>query len=160
MLQKRHTHWVNIWNANCDSDTPRSKRELLTELNSWERSQNSNKSPNPVSKKDFDVDHWSKGHNDQFKSLIAQARRAKMAAKVEKPAEEPAILASSATVEGDGGITQRFKQVSQVVSEDTDDSLYRGRTPPTIHSISSTTSEDGNRRIGVEPVQDAQMGNI
>ncbi|KAK1093233.1 E3 ubiquitin-protein ligase rad18 [Friedmanniomyces endolithicus] len=39
LMIKRHTEWVNLWNADCDSDHPRSKRELLQDLETWERTQ-------------------------------------------------------------------------------------------------------------------------
>ncbi|KAF2458997.1 hypothetical protein BDY21DRAFT_378109 [Lineolata rhizophorae] len=37
-LVRRHTEWVNLWNANCDADAARrrSKRELLNDLRTWE----------------------------------------------------------------------------------------------------------------------------
>ncbi|KAJ6068996.1 hypothetical protein N7499_010883 [Penicillium canescens] len=39
LLQRRHTEWMNLWNANCDSKNPKSKRVLLSELDIWERTQ-------------------------------------------------------------------------------------------------------------------------
>jgi E3 ubiquitin-protein ligase RAD18 len=39
LMVRRHTEWVNLWNANCDSSNPRSKRELLQDLDTWERTQ-------------------------------------------------------------------------------------------------------------------------
>ncbi|KAI5306882.1 E3 ubiquitin-protein ligase rad18 [Ascosphaera pollenicola] len=80
LLQRRHTEWINLWNANCDSRNPKSKRELLQELDLWERSQgsmNGHGSVNKldVSRKDFDKENWGKGHQDSFKDLIEQARR-------------------------------------------------------------------------------------
>ena len=37
LLIRRHTEWVNLHNANCDALRPRSKRELLKDLDAWER---------------------------------------------------------------------------------------------------------------------------
>ena len=37
LLIRRHTEWVNLHNANCDALRPRSKRELLKDLDTWER---------------------------------------------------------------------------------------------------------------------------
>ena len=37
LLIRRHTEWVNLHNANCDALRPRSKRELLKDLDVWER---------------------------------------------------------------------------------------------------------------------------
>ncbi|RMZ90425.1 hypothetical protein DV736_g2344, partial [Chaetothyriales sp. CBS 134916] len=39
LMSKRHTEWVNLWNANCDSLQQLSKRDLLRQLDTWERTQ-------------------------------------------------------------------------------------------------------------------------
>ena len=82
LLQKRHTEWMNLWNANCDSKTPKPKKELLRELDIWERTQGgqvavwpSVGSTNSVMRKDFDGVAWSATHDDEFKRLIATARQ-------------------------------------------------------------------------------------
>ncbi|EAW19240.1 E3 ubiquitin-protein ligase RAD18 [Aspergillus fischeri NRRL 181] len=82
LLQRRHTEWMNLWNANCDSKAPKSKRELLHELAVWERTQGghaapSSESSNTVMRKDFDAAAWSNNHGDEFKRLIANARKRK-----------------------------------------------------------------------------------
>jgi E3 ubiquitin-protein ligase RAD18 len=85
LMINRHREWVNIWNANCDSSTPRSRRELLRELDIWERTQGS-KAPqgngltNTVMRKDFDGDAYAKRHHDEFSRLIADAKRKNMIA--------------------------------------------------------------------------------
>jgi len=85
LLERRHTEWVNLWNANCDSLRPKSKRELLQDLDAWERSQGgsvmnsfgpSNLGSN-VMKKDFDGAGWAKSHDEEFQKLILNARRKK-----------------------------------------------------------------------------------
>lgn len=81
LLQKRHTEWMNLWNANCDSTSPKSKRELLRELDIWERTQGgfatqSSLAPtNTVMAKDFDATRWSMNHDNDFKRLVANARK-------------------------------------------------------------------------------------
>ncbi|KAI9821704.1 MAG: E3 ubiquitin-protein ligase rad18 [Pycnora praestabilis] len=83
VLSRRHTEWVNLWNANCDSSRPKSKRDLLQELDLWERSQGSSApsaSAQPhggslVMRKDFDGAGWAASHSDDFQQLIASARR-------------------------------------------------------------------------------------
>ncbi|KAI9765670.1 MAG: E3 ubiquitin-protein ligase rad18 [Geoglossum simile] len=85
LLERRHTEWVNLWNANCDSLRPKSKRELLQDLDTWERSQggsvmNSLVHPglgSDVMKKDFDGAGWAKSHDEEFQKLISNARRKK-----------------------------------------------------------------------------------
>jgi E3 ubiquitin-protein ligase RAD18 len=80
LMINRHREWVNIWNANCDSATPRSQRELLKDLDTWERTQGG-RAPMPsalssnVMRKDFDGAAYSKNHQDEFSKLIQEARR-------------------------------------------------------------------------------------
>lgn len=81
LLQRRHTEWMNIWNANCDSKFPKSKRELLRELDAWERTQGGNANPssidstNAIMGKSFNAVAWSSSHGDDFKRLIEDARK-------------------------------------------------------------------------------------
>lgn len=83
LLIRRHTEWVNLWNANCDSSRPRSKRELLSDLDVWERTQGGNapsisstqSGPNTIMRKDFDGAAWAANHGNDFKRLIAEARQ-------------------------------------------------------------------------------------
>ena len=82
LLIKRHTEWVNLVNANCDSSRPRSKRELLNELDTWERSQGRNimnglggNETSSVMRKDFDGAAWAMNHGNDFQQLIARARQ-------------------------------------------------------------------------------------
>ena len=93
LLIKRHTEWVNLVNSNCDSSRPRSKRELLSELDIWERSQGRNilsglggAETNSVMRKDFDGAAWALSHGNDFQQLIARARP-KPTAKSEELAE-------------------------------------------------------------------------
>jgi len=82
LLTKRHTEWVNLVNSNYDSSRPRSKRELLGELDTWERSQGRNilnglggVETNSVMRKDFDGAAWAVSHGTDFQQLIARARQ-------------------------------------------------------------------------------------
>ncbi|QIW98892.1 hypothetical protein AMS68_004410 [Peltaster fructicola] len=93
LMMRRHTAWVNIWNANCDSNNPRNKRDLLRDLDTWERTQGGNAPsvPNGIMKKDFDGNGWMKKNHADFSRLVANARRSKVKAaeaKEEKD-EEP-----------------------------------------------------------------------
>lgn len=95
LMINRHKEWVNIWNANCDSTRPRTRRELLHELDTWERTQGG-KAPNvtgvnsQIMRKDFDHAAYGKRHQDEFSRLIADARRKKSnpATETKKPDEE------------------------------------------------------------------------
>ena len=83
LLERRHTEWVTLWNANCDASRPRKKIDLLHELDVWERTQgarvpSSNSGINPASQilhKDFDGAGWAAKHDVSFQNLIASARK-------------------------------------------------------------------------------------
>lgn len=83
LLIRRHTEWVNLVNANCDSPRPRTKRELLHELDIWDKTQgrqllnisNSGLNASSVMNKDFDGAAWAASHGDDFQTLIARARK-------------------------------------------------------------------------------------
>ena len=84
LLQRRHTEWMNLWNANCDSKIPKSKAQLLRELDVWERTQGGRAtswsvvgSEKSAMHKNFDSASWSATHNDDFKQLTANARQRK-----------------------------------------------------------------------------------
>jgi E3 ubiquitin-protein ligase RAD18 len=93
LLIRRHQEWLNIFNSNCDaSDALRkSKRELLRELDEWERTQggSANTKESHVMRKDFDGHGHATAHKNQFDDLIANARKRVKAA-------------PKATPEGDG----------------------------------------------------------
>ncbi|KAH8696707.1 hypothetical protein BGW36DRAFT_360524 [Talaromyces proteolyticus] len=84
LLQRRHTEWVNLFNANCDAIVPKAKRDLLKDLDIWERTQGGMASnmgapvgPNAVMAKTFDATAWSTNHDDDFRRLIENARKKK-----------------------------------------------------------------------------------
>ena len=82
LLIKRHTEWINLVNANCDSTKPRTKRELLHDLDMWDKTQgrqiansSTGGTASSVMNKDFDGLAWAANHDQDFQSLIAKARR-------------------------------------------------------------------------------------
>ncbi len=81
LLVRRHTEWVNLVNSNCDSQSPRTKRELLHDLDVWDKTQGrqilngSLTSSLSVMSKDFDGTAWVANHNSDFQKLIAEARK-------------------------------------------------------------------------------------
>jgi len=92
LMVRRHTEWVNLWNANCDSSSPRTKRELLQDLDTWERTQGGRA---PVTnqgygimRKDFDGDVWANKNKVDFARLIADAKRKKATAAAAPEAEK------------------------------------------------------------------------
>ncbi|KAL9063969.1 MAG: hypothetical protein Q9161_009176 [Pseudevernia consocians] len=110
LLIRRHTEWVNLVNANCDSSKPMTKRELIHELESWDRTQgrqisnncNGASSASSVMSKNFDGVAWASNHGNDFQALIAQARR-KVNRKVEStsnPDDTPNPVLDQSTDKG------------------------------------------------------------
>lgn len=70
-------------NANRDASRPRTKREMLQELEIWDRTQGrqisrvpgESPSANLIMSKDFDGTAWGLCHNNDFQQLISHARR-------------------------------------------------------------------------------------
>jgi E3 ubiquitin-protein ligase RAD18 len=82
-MSRRHTEWVNLWNANCDSSHPVTKRQLLQDLSVWETTlgRQADKPANSgFMAKDFDRETHVRAHATNFDSLIQQARQSKKAA--------------------------------------------------------------------------------
>ena len=79
LLVRRHLEWVALWNANCDSARPRSRTELKTDLDQWERTQGGHAptgtQSSAVMNKDFDGEGWARRNKDDFEQLITRARR-------------------------------------------------------------------------------------
>lgn len=89
LLERRHKEYITMWNANCDAARPKSRHDLLRQLDAWERTQGGKA---PVSSravhnaaiikdKDFDGSAWASQHNDSFKDLIASARNSSLQAR-------------------------------------------------------------------------------
>lgn len=85
-MQERHTEWKNLWNANIDSEYPKSKRELLRELDVWERAHTK-----PVNNKTKETtwsdEAWGAKHGGDFKDLVEVAKRGIKRRKVEETSE-------------------------------------------------------------------------
>ncbi|KAL9059628.1 MAG: hypothetical protein Q9162_001133 [Coniocarpon cinnabarinum] len=81
LLQRRHSEWLALWNANCDAKHPRTRRLLLQDLDAWERSQGGRSAGEPakngVMQKDFDGAAWAKKNRNDFGDLIKKARENK-----------------------------------------------------------------------------------
>lgn len=99
LMERRHREWVTLWNANCDATHPKSKRELLKQLDEWERTQaypavQRGPKENQVANKEFDGKGWANQHANEFDSLVEKARkqmaqrRAKEKAAAEAAAKE------------------------------------------------------------------------
>ncbi|KAK5121536.1 hypothetical protein LTR85_005369 [Meristemomyces frigidus] len=168
LMVKRHTEWVNLWNANCDSNHPRTKRELLHDLDTWERTQGG-RAPNTqsglangVMRKDFDGTGWASKNKDEFSRLIADARRKKSnpATASNPPKEEDAPEdASKPALDGDEDSSPHFNSASspqpappQLPTEDS--SQPYADNPDAIASIREKV-EAANAGRHIEPVMNA-----
>lgn len=112
LLERRHKEWVTIWNANCDSAHPKTRAELLRDLDVWERTIGSTigsgtqqpasygmQAPQPqVKDKNFDGASWAASHNSSFQDLIANARQSKR--KAEHKVKEASTEGEARMAEG------------------------------------------------------------
>lgn len=98
LLERRHKEWMTIWNSNCDAAQPRTRHDLLRDLNVWENTLGG-RAPTTgravqnaaiIKDKDFDGAAWAAKHDTSFKDLIANARKTRLDAKekAEKAARE------------------------------------------------------------------------
>ena len=87
LMRRRHTEWVNLWNANCDSTNPVSKRQLLQDLRVWEDTLGRQidrvaAASSGFMAKDFDREGHVKRQKDNFDDLIRQARQKRLVKQV------------------------------------------------------------------------------
>ncbi|KAG7125797.1 Postreplication repair E3 ubiquitin-protein ligase rad18 like [Verticillium longisporum] len=100
MIEKRHREWITIWNANCDSLRPKRRSELIHDLEVWERTQSGRPSAlgrgragamaTAVKDKEFDGAAWATKHDNEFKDLIANARKSRSQAQTKKEPDDTA----------------------------------------------------------------------
>jgi E3 ubiquitin-protein ligase RAD18 len=111
VLERRHREWLTLWNANCDASNPRSKAELLRELDTWERIQVGQQTSRihtlssgglPITSKEFDSAAWSSKHGPAYRSLIEEAGRNKRLNLTEGAASTSKPIAMANDVCGDG----------------------------------------------------------
>ena len=111
LLIRRHAEWVNIVNANADSSRPKSKREMLRELETWDRSTGRSiasggmdiNHAGSVMSKEFDGTAWNLNHRSDFQDLVSQARHTRRIAnsphaKPESPSTNSEHQDNSATL--------------------------------------------------------------
>lgn len=141
LMINRHKEWVNIWNANCDSTKPRTRRELLHDLDTWERTQGG-KAPNvtglnsTIMRKDFDHAAYGRRHQDEFSRLIADARRKKSNPATEpKKSDEEEQNEGTSQIDNDGDGESRFFNGNKA---STLESPAPGRNPPSLKKSDSS----------------------
>lgn len=133
-LQKRHTEWVNLWNANCDSRDPKPKRKLLEELDMWERTQGrqilqgmhtagGGAQGTGIMAKDFDGGSWMRGNKGDFDELVRKAREKKgtapRAVQTHKELESDSTATNAAieVIENGGALTATARAGSDLAPE-------------------------------------------
>ncbi|KAF6825464.1 DNA repair protein [Colletotrichum plurivorum] len=147
-LEKRHKEWITLWNANCDSAHPKSRRELLHDLDVWERTQGA-KAPvlvpragTAVKDKEFDGAAWAAKHDTSFKDLIANARKSREQAK--QKAEAAAADEQKKETPESGSSGASGAEVAMV-----------GVTEPSIATTTTPAAAEGDgttvRNTGVVP---------
>ena len=106
LMERRHREWTTLWNANLDATHPKSRRELLKQLDEWERTQAypaAQRGPkeNQVANKEFDGKRWANQHANEFDSLVEKARKqvAERRAKEKAAAEEAAKEAEAERID-------------------------------------------------------------
>jgi E3 ubiquitin-protein ligase RAD18 len=107
LMIRRYTEWVNIWNANCDSEGKKTQRELLRDLDAWERTQGSrapvaNGLSSTIMKKDFDGAAWATSNKQDFSRLIADAKRRKNNPAIDESKEKELSEPATADIALDG----------------------------------------------------------
>lgn len=134
LMRKRHTEWVNLWNANCDSLRPTTKQQLLRDLDRWEKTlgKQIDRGPSGIMVKEFDRDGWQKSNKSDFDDLIKRAREKKGTA---------AVVGNS----GGDGTREEGEKVEQ--SDDDNDDAEKGATPMSIEAIFEGASSSGEQRL-------------
>lgn len=156
LLEKRHKEWVTLWNANCDAARPKSRAELLRDLDMWERTQGG-RAPTTgramqnaalIKDKEFDGSAWAAKHDTSFRDLIASARKSNAQARKKPEAE----LEQSSKEDTPGGYTtqQSMEGQGSVVSVIPQQPL--ASAPQDIQRMHYTMREEGAVRIlGEQP---------
>lgn len=156
LLIRRHTEWIALWNSNCDSPRPRSKRELLADLDTWERSQGGHApnggagQPSAVMRKDFDGEAWARKNKNDFDLLITNARQKRtMHASNYKSDNEGSETPASITATSDSPalpIQPKAPAPLHVKSPQSSSSPY-----PLSPELTRVTSKDTFSPIGTSP---------
>ena len=137
LMMRRHIEWVNLYNSNCDSSFPRSNRDLLKDLDTWEHTQGGHSSNGgmPVNggkgvmRKDFDGQGWAQQNKGQFAELIANARR--------KPASSPKVTEP-----------EEGESVSHPLKSDVDITEEPHAAPLQDHPVNGNEESPGTTKVG------------
>ncbi|KAF2273033.1 DNA repair protein rad18 [Westerdykella ornata] len=166
LLIRRHTEWLHLWNSNCDAseDNRKSKRDLLRELDVWERTRGGRASATEpiVMRKDFDGKGHAEAHKSQFDELIAAARAKRGVPKAKEdngdattatPGEEPQHEAQQdaedmpqPTEETETGVSTIRAQVAATDLEDAVQSPYIPEATPRETLVPTGGTADSDER--------------
>jgi E3 ubiquitin-protein ligase RAD18 len=143
LMRRRHTEWVNLWNANCDSRNPVSKRQLLQELRVWEDTlgrQSDKTGTSGFMAKDFDRDHHVKIQKSNFDELIMQAREKRaIASNKPPPTTEEGTSLSSERGDPAANQVQEHTKLSQLQNGGSvTEQHFGGSSPAALPSISQS----------------------
>ena len=131
LMRKRHTEWMNLWNANCDSVRPKPKRDLLRELDTWERTlgrqiERNTTTSSGVMVKEFDRDGWVKTQKGEFDDLIKKAREKRNAVVVsEQKGEQVTAMTDEALTPAQQG-AESFEDQAPESTREADERAEKG----------------------------------
>ncbi len=165
LMIKRHTEWVNLWNANCDSGGKKTQRELLRDLDAWERTQGG-KAPNAsglsstIMRKDFDGTGWAKNNKQDFSRLIADAKRLKNnpASEESRPKETNADAVIIAASDEDATRPTQQSSPPKLSQEHADERPY-DNNPDALASLRKNVAA-ANEGRHIEPQMNAGFEGI
>jgi hypothetical protein len=154
-MERRHTEWVTLWNANCDSKNPKSKGELKKELDIWERTHGGGASApsrgnqgGSIRDKDFDGTAWARKHDDSFKQLIAEARRKKVAT----PKAEATSSATPPTIPSSTPHTSPYMPATSTGPAQHSNKSFKNDVPERTYE-SSWHDHSSSKRLPTKPSQ-------
>lgn len=159
LMKKRHMYWVDLWNSNADSDNPKGRRELLKDLDAWERSLGGRSNAgqvHPTMQKEFDRQGYIAENGNQYKDLIAQARQTiKTRPKNTGPekanpvAMAPIAISSRPTSSAPNAAASMFLSAASQLNADAAERAQRHnndvnhqRSHPSLQHESSTSASD------------------
>lgn len=133
-------------NANRDSSRPRTKREMLQELEVWDRTQGrqisrvsgESSSANLIMSKEFDGTAWGLCHNNDFQQLISNARR-----KLGKSDRKEVNDNIQSSLNPSQDLTDESTNLEQIEQQGGQPDVGRPRTPTNRDLLNPDHDEEG-----------------
>lgn len=169
LMERRYTEWVTLWNANCDSKSPKGKSDLRRELDIWERTQGGKANTAGkdqimgahIKDKDFDGKAWAQKNDEAFKELIAKARK--------KPTVQTAISEPDTTkgniAGGDVDVPPSLQNDFAILNggaREAESQIRYNRPYATLeaHAVASSSQYDSTPSFNRDNVSSPDIGTI